>query len=327
MSLFVWTLLAATSSGLEPSSLRTLALSSQRPGVCRSSSFGDAELWSASRGGTARRYCLLLARGYARLALTPAEALSFGESAHALLTDDAEAQVLMGRAALRLGEFPKAYALLSGHVRARSRPLGDLAALRELGVAALATSNLAQAAEAYRALMPRVSFSQAPSYSQTIALEAASALMATGPGGLADAALFLSEARRHPSPPGSEELLLALSALALEREGRREQSQALVAELSGPWSLERHLTARDRQRILAVTSGEPVALPPITFSPDAPQLAEGELHAAIAVAAFQRDPKLARLHLKAYLLASGEEGGFAAWARERASGVKRAKAP
>ena len=99
MSLFVWTLLAATSSGLEPSSLRTLALSSQRPEVCRSSTFGDAELWSASRSSTARRYCLLLARGYARLALTPDEALSFGESAHSLLTNDAEAQVLMGRAA------------------------------------------------------------------------------------------------------------------------------------------------------------------------------------------------------------------------------------
>jgi hypothetical protein len=56
-------------------------------------------------------------------------------------------------------------------------------------------------------------------------------------------------------------------------------------------------------------------------------LAEGELHAAIAVVALRSDQRLARQHLQAYLAAVGEQGRFAAWARERLASLRRGAAP
>jgi hypothetical protein len=48
-------------------------------------------------------------------------------------------------------------------------------------------------------------------------------------------------------------------------------------------------------------------------------LAEGELHAVLGVVAAERDAKLARLHLQAYLQGPGGRGPWAEWARGKLS--------
>ncbi len=320
-----WVFLAASSGSLDAGSLRTLALASQRPEACRAAQVGeDGALWAEARSGSRREACLRLARGYARLDSAPAEALDLARNAPARGRDDVELGVLEGRAWLRLGDFGKAYALLSPNVRARGRPLGDLAALRELGVTAAGTGHLEEAATAYRALLPRAAFDERPRFSRWVVLEAGSVLLASGASGLPDAILFLSEARRRAQVPGTEDLLLSLLALALERAGQAEPARTLLQESPGPWALERHLTPRDRYRLLRAGGGTPTsALPALAFTADAPQLAEGELHAAIGVAALRRDPRLARVHLEAYLLAAGPSGPFVAWAQERLAALKR----
>jgi hypothetical protein len=326
MAVGLWLLLALAGGALDASELRTLAASSQRPALCASDAVTRAGLWSAARSGTTRQYCLTLARGYTRLDEAPDEALALAQQAQSFARQESavaadEAVVLAGRAELRLGEFVAAYSMLSSRVRARGRPLGDLAALRELGVAAALTRHWDEAALAYRALLPRTAFERDPEFARRVSLEAGSVLMATGASGLADALQFLSDARRRPVVPGSEDLLVAFLALALDRSGQLEAARALEQELQGPWSLERYLTARDRARLAQSAEAQP-ELPALKFDVGAPMLAEGELHAAIAVIALRSDPRLARQHLLAYLAAVGADGRFAAWARERLASLR-----
>src|SRR6478735_7504828 len=63
--------------------LTTAARASPRPRECRGATSTDG-VWVRMRGGDAQRYCELLARGYARLAQTPQEALLAARSAEAL---------------------------------------------------------------------------------------------------------------------------------------------------------------------------------------------------------------------------------------------------
>ncbi len=326
MSVGLGLLLAVLPASSELASLGTFAAASPRPALCRPAQLRDqSHLWSRARGGHTERYCRLLARGYARLVRAPQVALELGTEAAALLPGEVEPLVLSGRAKVRLGDWSGAFAALSGRVTAKGRPLGDIAALRELGVAALLSGHAAEAAAAYRALVPRVAFTRDPVFARLVALEAAATLMASGADGLADATLYLSDARRQAAVPGLDDLLSALLALALDRAGKSEQAAVLVRELDGPWALERFASARDRERMARISLPNPATPPsvPLTFSERSPLLADGELHAAIAVAAIVRDPHLARLHLSAYLEAVGPKGAFRGWANERLAALSR----
>lgn len=308
-------LLAAPARSPEVAALRAYAAASPRPAVCRPARLLDENgLWERTRGGVVERYCALLASGYARLRSEPQRALELAQGAEKLNPGEPEARVLAGRASLRLRDFAAAYAALASSVADPRRPLGDVAALREFGVAAHVTGHLTEAAAAYRALVPRVEFTNDPVLIRLATLEAASVLARTGPEGIADAILYLSEARRLRSVPGLEDLSTALLASCLDRAGNHEQAQVLARELEGGFSLERFASQRDRERVSgsALGGSTGAAQAPFEFSERVPTLAEGELHAAIGFVALRRDARLARAHLEAY---SSLGGPYREWAR------------
>ncbi|HEY8943693.1 MAG TPA: tetratricopeptide repeat protein, partial [Polyangiaceae bacterium] len=175
-----------------PESLTTFAAASPRPALCRPApGVNGGELWSRVRRERAERFCMTLSRGYARLERTPKDALEFARQAKAILPNEIEARVLEGRALLRLGELEAAREALATSVRAPGRPLGDVAALRELGVVLVSTGRVAEAASVYRLLVPRVDFVEDALFARVALLEASAALMASGPAGAAEAALYL----------------------------------------------------------------------------------------------------------------------------------------
>ncbi len=262
----------------------------------------------------AERYCALLGFGYARLTSAPKEALDFAEAASALYPEQPEPTVLAGRARLRMGEWEPAFAALSAAVGAKSRPLGDVAALREFGILAQLTSHLTAAAEAYRSLVPRVAFTEDPTLIRVSVIEAAAVLALNGAAGLADASLYLTDARRQPPVPGLDDLATAFLALCLDRAGSSDQAQVLIRATDLGWGLERFLTRRERARLGNGPEAAGAGTLPVEFFERAPVLVDGELHAAIAYAAFGRDPRLARAHLQAYLQTPGGKGPFKAWA-------------
>lgn len=318
MALIPTLLVLLGAQGVEPAALSTYAAASPRPEICRKSSGADgSQLWGRARGGVTASYCESLAFGYARLTRSPESALELGRKAAALLPEPAEPRVLAGRALVRLGQWDAAYPLLLANATAKGRPLGDVAALRELGVAAMATGHLTEAAAAYRALVPRVAFTQDPLFTRLTVLEAAAALMALGPKGLPDAILYLSDARRAGPVPGLDDLTTALLALALDRAGKSDQAEVVTRELEGAWALERFETERDRKRLAATSPAGPEALPPIQFREREPVLSEGELLAAIAVVGARGDSRLARTALEAYLAGPAGQGSFRDWARAR----------
>lgn len=297
-----------------------LAQASPRPRACLPArDAGESRLWALARGEASSRYCRTLGRGYARLETRPEEALSLARAAHAMVQGDVEARVLAGRALARLARWSEAYQELSQSALSPGRPFGDVAALRELGVSASMTSHVNQAVSAYRALVPRATFSHDRVFSRIALIEAAVACLGLGPAGLSEAELYLVEARRRAVVPGLEDLTVALLSLVLDRSDRSPQAQALLGEMAGPWALERFQSARDSAEsastALEDVPFEPTKLGPL--SPKQPMLPEGVLHAAIGVAAQGTDPVLARAHLQAFLAGPGGKGPWASWGRSK----------
>lgn len=306
----------------ESVSLTTLAAASPRPPVCRPvPGATDSELWSRARREPVHRFCLLLSRGYARLRSAPNEALALAREAAGILPKEVEANVLAGRALLRLGDANGAREALTNSVLAPGRPLGDLAAIRELGVSLGQTGDFVRASEVYRVLVPRVGFLRDGVFARVAVLETAAALMASdAPAGLgaAEAALYLTEARRAKPIPGFQDLTLAFLALALDRSGKGDQAAVVLEELSSIWALERFLSESDRARVAESLSLDAShASTEARFPERTPILAEGELHAAIGFAAFRSDPKLAIVHLSAALAARRADTTFSSWVRKR----------
>ena len=81
-------------------------------------------------------------------------------------------------------------------------------------------------------------------------------------------------------------------------------------------------SARIERFVLPVGGTAPERLPRPVFRARAPMLADGELHAAIAISAAERDPELARLHLRAYLEGPGQKGPWTGWARARLAALR-----
>jgi hypothetical protein len=219
-----------------------------------------------------------------------------------------------------LSEWEAAYSALSASVSAKGRSLGDVGALRELGISAALTGRIEQAAAAYHALVPRVQFTEDRVFTKFAVIEAAAVLMIRGASGLADASLYLSEMRRQGPAPGLDDLIVAFLALAWDRAGKIEQAEVLLRELDGPWALSRFASSRDLARLTQGAQAEvnvAVELPPPTFSEREPMLVDGELHAALGCAALRKDPALARDHLNAYLSGPGGAGPYREWARTR----------
>jgi hypothetical protein len=297
-------------------SLTTIAAASPRPPVCRLAlGAPEGELWARARRERAQRFCTLLSGAYARLERAPEEALARAREAGKILPNEVEARVLEGRALLRLGNVADAERLLASSVTAPGRPLGDLAGLRELGVAFALTGHLSEAAGAYRVLVPRVGFVKDHAFSRVAVLEAAAASMASSAAGATEAALYLSEARQAEPVPGFQDLTLAFFALALDRDGKAEQAAVALEELGGAWALERFLP-RSEPAGAAPDGAASAPAEKARVSDTNPIFAPGELEAAIARAAVRSDPKLALHHFAAFERGPGGRGPWAAWARK-----------
>jgi tetratricopeptide (TPR) repeat protein len=321
----LWLGAASGSAGSEH--LATLASASLRPAPCREHAREQrSALWARTAGGAARTFCELMAHGQIRLEREPARALALAERARTLLPGEATPLVLAGRALLRLGDFARAAALFTESQSKQGQPFSDAAALREFAVATARSGRAEQALALYRRLIPRSDFGYDPSFRRLVVVEAASLFGASGPAGLADAEVYLTEARRGTPAPGLEDLTSALLALTFDRAGSFDQAEIVLAELGGPWGLERFLAPSEAARVESMMlSDEPAAASPVaTFRPNAPSLATGELHAALAVVAAKRDPKLARVHLQAFLEGPGQKGPWAAWARARMAAARGA---
>jgi hypothetical protein len=289
----------------------------------------EPELWARVRASD-RSFCRSLARGYTRLERAPAEALALAEAASAERKGSPSAALLRARALLRLGRPGDAWSLMAPLLEVRpGRPtwsIDDPEALHDVAGAAVVSGAIARGHELYRLLVARASLLSDPRERTRALLEAGAAALARGPDFSSEAELYLDEARRSSSP-GFDAIVLAFSALSLDRAGQTELARAAALEVSDPWSLERLLdgTARAaiaRQTLSSATNeplrSAPVAEPTETRRPLALFLPSGELHAAIAVLVAARDPKLAEIHFRAFLAdPRAEKGPWAEHARRK----------
>jgi hypothetical protein len=298
-----------------------VAASSPRPRECVSQA-SEPELWARVRESD-RRFCRTLARGYTRLERAPAEALSLAEAAAAERRGSPSADLLRARALLRLGRPSEAWALVARLVEARpGKPawsIDDPGALHDVAGAAVVSGAVARGHELYRLLVARASLLPGARERTRALLEAGAAALARGPEFSSEAEVYLDEARR--SSPGFDAVVLAFSALALDRAGHADLARARSLEVSDPWALERLLDDSARAAIsrssLPTEASEPVPPPSAAAQKDDPKplplfLPSAELHAAIAVIVAPRDPKLAEIHLRAYL--ADPRAGKGPWA-------------
>src|SRR4051812_12670286 len=131
--------------------LTTAARASPRPRECRGVT-GSEGVWLRMQGADAQRYCELLARGYARLAQTPQEALLAARSAEALAGPLPALRVLAGRAYLRLGDGPLAYQSLQQAEASDAQAFTDPKALHDYARAASLAGKSPEAVRLYRLL-------------------------------------------------------------------------------------------------------------------------------------------------------------------------------
>lgn len=205
--------------------LATVAQASPRPRECRGAANGDDGIWSRLRGADAQRYCELLARGYARLNQTPADALSAAEQARKLGGDTPAVRVLSGRAQLRLGQAALAYGELSRAEAADAQAMADPKALHDYARAASLAGQLPEAVRLYRALVSRAALLDDARERTLARLEAAAHLLGRGPAGVDEALGYLAQARQQSY--GLAAWLSAVRALALQRAGRSESMPVL----------------------------------------------------------------------------------------------------
>lgn len=286
-------------------SLRTAAAASPRPAMCvagRAATGGERDtLWDRARQPGLLVWCRALARGYARLSRSPAQALVAAQEAERAVPGHPGPAVLSARALLAQGDAAAAYKQFARALSLSRRSVEEPAALHDLAVAAELTGHTQEALGAFRALVPRAGLLDDGQRRQRVYVAAASLVMATGEAGLNEAIGYLGEARRRGSPPGFTAVVLAELALALDRQGRTDEARGVVAEAGGPWALAQLAAAkpggRGRRALLPV-------LPP------------GELEAMVAILAEHDDPELARDQWEASI-AANPKGVWADYARNK----------
>jgi tetratricopeptide (TPR) repeat protein len=274
--------------------LTAVALASARPIECRPSGRAAADFWHRARAPDLAGYCNLLGRGYSRLGSDPRGALEAARAAELVRPGRAATSVLRGRAKLELGDPQGAWREFEQAKVRDPAALTDPAALRDLGLAALATGHRDEARRAYRKLVPRASLLESAAERQRVYLEAAMLAMGDGAQGLGEAIGLLTSARREQAAPGFSRLVTAALALALDRQGQVERARTLAAELEGPEALERWVRGGDgaAARIRPAHPDLHVVLPP------------GELPALAAIAAERTEPERALEEWRACVVAA-----------------------
>lgn len=281
------------SAGVSPRPV-AWAAQSPRPSVCS----GARSLWDSSQKALLARRCRELSRAQALLLRAPGRAKELASSLLVDAPDFAEARVVRGRAALRVGDSGTALADLSPLLGADAVGVVDPAALWDGGRAALAQKDLPQAALFYRALGSRAALLPERAAQVTAYIEIAGALLATGGAPPDDVLAYLREARRRSAGSGLSGLAAALTAVAWLAEGREAEAQGSLADLEDVEGLER-------------LRGDGVV-----------RLPEGLLDAALAVALERTDPDLSAQHYRA-LGQTPLGGGRLSKLKARPQGAKR----
>jgi hypothetical protein len=297
--------------------LAAAAASGARPVACRPHVAEDEPtLWSRARPPELVVACRKLARAETRLGSEPAAALELAKSAALTAATASAAALVEGRALFRLGRVTEAWARLAPFVAETAPPLDDAPALFDVARTALAAGALDAAERAYRLLVPRAGLLGSLQAERVAVIEAASLALARGPNGIDTALGYLETARAIPLA-GDRDIILALTALALDRAGRGEQARAAAREAEGPWDLESELTPAERSRVAEAAlspSGE-LTPSPAHVRPGRIMLLDGELHAAIAMLAAGRDEALRKAHWRAFLASEAGRGPWAEHAK------------
>jgi hypothetical protein len=205
--------------------LTTAAKASPRPRECGAT--GSDGVWSRMRAADEQRYCELLARGYARLAQTPKEALLAARSAEALVGSLPAVRVLAARAELRLGEGQLAYQLFQQAEANDARTFADPKALHDYARAASLTGKSSEAVRLYRLLVSRIALLDDPRERAFVQIEAAAHVLAHVDSGADEALGYLAHARQEPL--GLSAWIDGLRLLALQQSGRNAARGSLGA--------------------------------------------------------------------------------------------------
>jgi tetratricopeptide (TPR) repeat protein len=218
---------------LQPAAARG-AFGTARPAECGiSEGFRAANVWERAKEPNLRPYCDLLASGTAKLVGSGSSVLvhevpQIADRADKLLPGRAAPSVLKGRAYLRLGKPAEALAALNEAKRRDDRALDDPIALLAWARANARTGRLAEAAQAYRAALPRTSALSAQERSSA-SFEAGMTVMAQGPAEI-DAAIAMFRQARRDAQDAMRVASIAGLALALDRAGMGEEAKAVLAE-------------------------------------------------------------------------------------------------
>lgn len=203
--------------------LTTAAQASPRPRECRGASGSDG-VWTRMRGADALRYCEHLARGYARLAHDPGEALLAARAAESLAGPLPAVRVLAGRADLRLGEVALAYPLFQQAEAADAQAFADPKALHDYARVASLAGKPADAVRLYRLLVSRIALLDEPRERTFVQIEAAAHVLAHVEQGADEALGYLAQARQQSL--GLSAWIDGLRLLALQRTGRNAAGSA-----------------------------------------------------------------------------------------------------
>ena len=208
------------------------ALGAARPAECgMQEGFKAANKWERAKEPNLQSYCALLASGTAKLVNAAALAKdvpAIADEADKLLPGRAAPSVLKGRALLRLGKAPEALKALEEARRRDDRALDDPVALLAWARANARTGHYEEAAQAYRAALPRTSALSASERSAA-SFEAGMIVMAQGPKVVDDAVAMLRQARREAQDALQLASVVGL-ALALDRSGQKEEARAVLGE-------------------------------------------------------------------------------------------------
>ena len=284
------------------------AFGAARPAECgMQEGFKAANKWERAKEPNLQGYCTLLASGTAKLVNAGAlakEVPAIADEADKLLPGRAAPSVLKGRALLRLGKPTEALKALEEARTRDERALDDPVALLAWARANARTGHLDEAAQAYRAALPRTSALSTPERSAA-SFEAGMIVMSQGPKVVDDAVAMLRQARREAQDAMQLAAVVGL-ALALDRAGQKDEAKAVLAE-----------------RVCA--DAKPVLKDARVLEALADAGVAQEADALLATALEPSDPPGAREAWKRYLEGAGGRGPWADHARahEGASGGAR----
>jgi tetratricopeptide (TPR) repeat protein len=268
--------------------------------------FKAANKWERAKEPNLQGYCTLLASGMAKLVNAGAlakEVPAIADEADKLLPGRAAPSVLKGRALLQLGKPTEALKALEEARSRDDRALDDPVALLAWARANARTGHADEAAQAYRAAMPRTSALSTPERGAA-SFEAGMILMAQGPKVIDDAVAMLRQARREAQDAMQLASVMGL-ALALDRSGQKDEAKAVLAEHVRS---DAKLVLKD-PRVVDALADAGVA---------------HEADALLATALEPTDPAGAREAWKRYVFGAGGTGSWGdhARARDAASGAR-----